>query len=120
MNDPIKALLDAGVIKTTLYAPNSRYHSLTAVQYTDPAGQKLVYLPRRFIAQPEAFALLMEHTIEHGDRGDLLAARYLGDPELAWRLYDANVVFDPTELTARIGLRVRITLPAGIPAPEHE
>ena len=120
MNDPIKALLDAGVIKTTLFAPNSRYHTLPTVQYTDATGRKIPYLPRRFIPQPEAFALLTEHGVQEGDRGDLLAARYLGDPELAWRLFDANVVLDPAQLTAHAGSRVRITLPAGVPAPEHE
>jgi hypothetical protein len=30
------------------------------------------------------------------------------------------MVLDPAELTARVGDQVRITLPAGVPAPAHE
>ena len=115
MNDPIQALLDAGIIKTTLFAPNSRYHDVATLKYTTADGSQVVYLRRRFIPQPQAFATLTQHAVQAGDRGDLLAARYLGDPELAWRLYDASVVFDPNELTSRIGLRVRVTLPPGVP-----
>ena len=37
--------------------------------------------------------------VVEGDRRDLLAARHLGDPELWWRLADANGVVDPRELT---------------------
>ena len=49
-----------------------------------------------------------------GDRLDNIAARYLGDPELFWRLCDANVALRPTELTETIGRRILITLPEGM------
>lgn len=122
MNEQIEALLHAGAISTTLFPPNSRYHEIGTLKYTRADGRTIVYLRRRFIAQPGAFVTLVEHTIVESDRGrnDLLAARYLGDPELAWRLCDANVVLDPDELSREIGNRVRITLPPGVPAPAIE
>jgi len=40
----------------------------------------------------------------------------LGDPELFWRVCDANRAMRPDELTETIGRRLRITLPEGIPA----
>jgi len=120
MSDTIQDLLNAGVITTTLFGPNSRYQGVALVQLTDADGRKVVYLRRRFIPQPDAFAAISGHTVVQGDREDLLAARYLGDALLAWRLCDANMVLDPAELTAHVGDRVRITLPAGVPAPAHE
>ncbi len=39
----------------------------------------------------------------------------VGDPQLYWRLCDANVVLDPDELTREAGRRLRVTLPAGVP-----
>lgn len=120
MSDPLQSLLDAGVINTTLFGPNSRYYGIATAQYVGADGRKLSYVSRRFIPRPEAFATMTEHTVVQGDREDLLAARYLGDPLLSWRLCDANVVLDPSELTAREGLRIRITLPAGVSAPAAE
>ena len=120
MSDPIQSLLDAGVINTRLFGPESRYQGTPTAQYVDAAGRNVVYLRRRFIAQPGNFATMVEHTVAQGDRDDLLAAKYLGDPLLSWRLCDANVVFDARELTDRIGIRIRITLPAGVPAPARE
>lgn len=54
-------------------------------------------------------------TSPRGDRLDNLAAQYLGDPELFWRLCDANSALHPEELTERVGRRLRVTLPEGIP-----
>ena len=53
-----------------------------------------------------------------GERADHLSAQYLGDPEMFWLIADANRAFDPADLTATPGTRVRITLPAGLPGPE--
>ena len=49
-----------------------------------------------------------------GERVDHLAAKYLGDPGLFWRLCDANGVINPQDLES-VGRRVRISLPEGIP-----
>jgi hypothetical protein len=113
--DPLQALLQAGVLHTTLFPPSSRYHGLATATLTTPDGRSIVYLQRRFVPAPEQFALVQEHTVTDGDRLDNLAAQYLGDPELFWRLCDANAVLRPEELTETVGRTLRITLPAGIP-----
>jgi hypothetical protein len=59
---------------------------------------------------------LFEHTVTQGERLDNIAAQYLGDPEQFWRICDANAVLRPDELTDTTGRRIRITMPAGIPA----
>jgi len=117
MIDPVQALFEAGVLKTTLFPPNSRYHDIAIARLTTPDGRVTVYLRRRFVPPPDDFALLQEHAVAEGERSDTLAARYLGDPEQFWRLCDANGVIRPAELVETPGRRVRITLPQGIPAP---
>jgi hypothetical protein len=119
MNDTIQALIDAGVLRTTPFAENSRYRDVQTAVVTGVDEQRVVYLRRRFIPQPEMYALIQEHVVEQGDRPDLLAFRYLNDPEQFWRVCDANVVFDTSELVATPGQRIRITLPAGLPGTDN-
>lgn len=115
MPDPLQALLQAGVLKTTLFPPTSRYYGIETAIVETADGKTLVYLRRRFVPPPERFALLQEHTVTQGERLDTLTAQYLGDPEQFWRLCDANGVIRPNELIEPIGRRLRITLPEGIP-----
>ena len=115
MNDPLQALFQAGVLKTTLFPPTSRYHGVDTAVLETADGTKLVYLRRRLVPPPERFALLQEHTVTQGDRLDNLATQYLGDPEQFWRLCDANAAIRPDELLETIGRRLRITLPEGLP-----
>jgi hypothetical protein len=93
----------------------SRYFGIPTATTKTATGRTIVYLRRRFIPPPERYALLYEHTVMDGERPDLLAHHYLGDPEQAWRLCDANNVIAPEDLTARPGTRIRITLPEGVP-----
>jgi hypothetical protein len=115
MNDPIQNLLGLGVIKINPFPPNSRYADTPTAVLETPGRGPIVYLRRRFVPPPERFALLEEHTVVQGDRVDNLAARLLGDPELYWRLCDANGAMRPCELTATPGRKLRVTLPDGIP-----
>jgi hypothetical protein len=119
MNDPLQNWLEEAA-KATRFPPTSRYHGLDTAVLEMPEGRRVVYLRRRFIPPPENFAVLQEHTVREGDRVDNVAAHYLGDPELYWRLCDANLVLRPQDLTARPGSRIRITLPAGIPGTAHD
>ena len=71
--------------------------------------------------QPGApnFATVATHTISQGDRLDLLAAKYLGDPLLFWLLCDANGAVRPEELAEKPGTVLNITLPQGLPGAPH-
>lgn len=112
--DPVQALLAQTSLKNTLFAATSRYYGTETATLTLPQGGSVVYLRRRFVPPPERLQLLQEHTVVQGDRLDNLAARYLGDPELFWRLGDANRAMRPEELTEVVGRILRITLPEGI------
>jgi hypothetical protein len=63
------------------------------------------------VPDPAGMTIIAEHVVTQGERLDNITARYLADPELFWRLCDANPVLRPDELTARIGRRLRIPLP---------
>lgn len=118
MNDPLKALLDAGVLDTSRFPENSRYHGIGTRTLVGENEAPVAYLERRFVPPPERFAVIREHTVVEGDRVDNLAAQYLGDPELYWRLCDANGVMRPDDLTATTGDRVAISLPEGVPGTD--
>jgi hypothetical protein len=120
MNDPLKALIEAGAIDTSPFAPASRYHGLPHGTYEQPGQDPIAYVKRRVVPDPERFAVVQEHTVVEGDRLDNLAAQYLGDPEMYWRLADANGAVRPGELVEEPGRRIAITLPDGIPGPRDE
>jgi hypothetical protein len=99
---------------TASFPAASRYASTDVATLTDADGRVTAYLRRRFVPQPERFALLQTHTVAQGERLDNLTASYLGDPEQFWRVADANRAMRPDDLMA-VGRVLRITLPEGIP-----
>ena len=116
MTDPIQLLIDAGAIPSSPFASNSRYSGvpLGVLRHrADEPGQ--VFVTRRFIPPRESVAVAAQHLVRSGERPDSLAAAYLADPLLYWRIADANAVVDPNELTDTLGRRVAIPLPPGMP-----
>ena len=107
-------VIPGGLPDVSPFAPTSRYAGLALSEVT-VAGVTHRYVTRRFLPDPDELAVLSEHVVVSGDRPDLLAARHLGDPELFWRLADANRTIFPAELTATVGRRLRVTLPPGFP-----
>jgi hypothetical protein len=110
-----QALFQFVGVKPSLFAPNSRYQGIETATLITPAGRTVAFVRRRFVPQPAALAQLQQHTVGQVDRLDVLAAQYLGDPQLFWRICDANGAMRPEELTAVVGRVLRICLPAGIP-----
>lgn len=97
------------------FPPNSRYHATPLATMLDADGNPVRFLRRRLLPDPASLIRVGEHVVAPEDRLDLIAAVALQDPELFWRVCDANPALHPDELTARVGQRLRITLPEGIP-----
>jgi nucleoid-associated protein YgaU len=116
MNYPLQAMINMGVVPTVNFPTDSRYYATGTLQVT-VNGQAITYLSRRFVPQPGAasFATVARHTVKQGDRLDLLAANYLGDPLLYWLLCDANGAMRPDELVETPGAVLDITMPQGVP-----
>ncbi len=116
MSDPaqvLRALLQPGASATLRFPATSRYHGVPIGTFQTPDGRLIAFLQRRLVPPPERFASLEEYRVTGGDRLDLIAARFSGDPEQFWRLCDANGAMQPDELEV-VGRRIRITLPEGL------
>jgi hypothetical protein len=112
--DPVQALLAQTSLARSLFTATSRYYGIGTNTLTAPDGTVIVYVKRRFLPSPDRFQLIQEHVVVQGERLDNIAAAFLGDPELFWRLADANGAMQPEELVQKVGRRLRITLPEGI------
>lgn len=102
------------------FSESSRYRGIPLITCTDADGNEIVYVGRRWVPQPQRLAEVGRFQVSEGDRIDNIAATQLGDPELYWRLADANRALRPMELTERAGRWLRITLPDGVPGPKAE
>lgn len=117
MNYPLQAMMMLGVVPQVTFPTDSRYYGFSVQQYTAPNGQAIPYLARRIVPQPGApnYATINTYTVRQGDRLDLIAAKYLGDPLMSWLLCDANGAVNPCDLTATPGRVLAITTPQGVP-----
>jgi hypothetical protein len=115
MIDPLQAIPQMAAQSAEPFPATSRYYAVQRATIDLPDGRQAVYVRRRFIPQPQEFALLLEHTVTENERLDHIANRHLGDPERFWQICDANVVLRPEALIETVGRRIRVTLPAGVP-----
>ena len=72
--------------RTLCSPPPAATTASTRSRCTAADGTTIVYLRRRFVPSPDRFQLLQEHASSHGERLDNIAAKYLGDPKLFWRI----------------------------------
>jgi hypothetical protein len=98
-----------------MFSLTSRYQGIPTAVYELPDGRKATYARRRFLPRPEDLAQIGSHEVRVGERLDTIAFDVFGDPEQFWRIADANRALDLADLLT-VGLRLRITLPAGLPA----
>ena len=117
MSYPLMAMMQLLVVPPVTFPTDSRYYGFEVQQYTAPNGQVIAYLARRIVPQPGApnFATINQYTVRQGDRLDLIAAKYLGDPLMAWLICDANGAMRPHDLVATPGRTLAITTPQGVP-----
>jgi hypothetical protein len=119
MKNPIQAMFEAGIVESTDFPPDSRYHGIPTATFTAPDGRVIPYLTRRLAPPPEAFATIGHRTVAEGERLDQIAATAIGNPEMFWQLCDANGAVWPEELEVA-GRELRLTLPQGVPGPAEE
>jgi hypothetical protein len=115
MTDPVQLLIDAGAIPSSPFGTESRYSGVAlAVLPGRPGEPGIAYVRRRFIPAPSSIGTSGFHRVVGHDRPDLLAATYLGNVLLYWRIADVNAVVDPNELTDTLGRRIAIPQPPGM------
>lgn len=89
----------------------SRYANLETIRRQASDGRTIAYKRRRFLPPGKEMPLLVEITVEEGQRLDQITHRTLGDPEQYWRLCDANDAMHPADLVARPGQKIRLPIP---------
>src|SRR5262249_22722328 len=117
MISPLQALIQMGVVPSVSFPTDSRYYGFSALTSTTPGGQQITYLARRIVPQPGSpnFATIATHIVHQGDRLDLIAAKYLGDPLMFWLICDANGAIRPDDLVETPGSVINLTTPLGVP-----
>jgi hypothetical protein len=87
---------------------SGRYLGAKQYTYVTPSGARVRYLAPRILPAGASIASGAATTVEPGERHrlDLVAYRTLGNPELAYRIADANDAMDPFDLCDRPGERV--------------
>jgi hypothetical protein len=115
MDNALAALVKSGVGTGAPTNPSSRYYGASVEQLTLPDGNTVSYLARRLIPPMSLYAQTQNYSVLSGDRTDILAARFLGDPILFWMLADANGAVDSDDLTAEPGRVILIPRVSGIP-----
>jgi hypothetical protein len=117
--EPYESAMDA-IPGAHPYPRSSRYHDAEIGVHSAPDGTEVRYTKRRLLpplGDERADDESATHTVSSGERPDLLAQRYFGDPGQWWQIADANPVLDPHELTDEAGRDIRIPHAGGFPVP---
>jgi hypothetical protein len=95
-----------------MFEPTSRYQGLPVAAFQPlDGGDPIPYVTRRFLPAPDSLTAIGIHVVGADDRLDRIAATQLADPELFWRVADANPVLRPATLTAVPGRVLVIAFP---------
>jgi hypothetical protein len=86
-----------------MISADSRYASAAQLTHTAADGEQLAYLIPRLLPPPESFSPVLTHRVTDSDRLDLIAWKNLGNPQLSWRIADANRAMHPGALPGAPG-----------------
>ena len=118
MNYPLQALIQMGVVPPVTFPTDSRYYGFehAHIHHARPARASLIWRGA-LCRSPGApnYATVASTRVQQGDRLDLIAAKYLGDPLMFWLICDANGAIDPHDLVDTPGTSLNITTPQGVP-----
>jgi hypothetical protein len=89
-----------------VFERGSRYADVSERIYEFGGRRRVAYKVLRLI--PPLSPSFESHAVVEGDRLDLLAYRYLRDPERFWRICDENLAVRPDDLVTEPGRRLRI------------
>lgn len=88
-----------------MFFKGSRYENVETDRFTTAAGQVVRFKRVRLIPETAAQLAVM---VNQGERLDHIAQRVYQDPELFWRICDANLALWPDDLVAEPGRVIKI------------
>jgi hypothetical protein len=90
-----------------MFFKGSRYENVETNIIKDSKGREIRYKKVRFMPEIDA---PMGHIVLQGDRLDNLAHQFFDDPQLFWKICDANMAMWPDDLVGVVGKIVLIPL----------
>ena len=88
-----------------MFFKGSRYENVATDTFTDASGQAIKFKRIRFIPDTPAQLAVI---VSQGERLDHIAQRIYQDPDLFWRICDANLALRPDDLVAQPGRAIKI------------
>jgi hypothetical protein len=88
-----------------MFFKGSRYENVEADSITNAQGQVIRFKKVRFIPDTPAQAAVV---VNQGERLDHIAQRVYQDPEIYWRICDANLAMWPPDLVAEPGRILKV------------
>lgn len=92
-----------------MFFRGSRYEPVETATLKDAGGQEVRYKRLRFVAREAA---PLAYVVQEGDRIDQVAWNVYRDPEMWWRIADANADLVADDLATVPGRVLRIALPS--------
>jgi len=99
---------------SNIFPVNSRYYGIALRTRTLADGTTETFVGRRIIAAMARYRPLDRHRTIDNERIDTAAAGSFGDPELYWRICDANGEAEPADASKPAGRLLVIPLPLEI------
>ena len=118
MKSPLQALIQMGVVPTVTFSDRQPLlrHEHVDLRHTRPARPSRIWRAASCRSRARRTSPPSRSTrCTQGDRLDLIAAKYLGDPLIFWLICDANGAIAPHDLVATPGTVLNITTPQGVP-----
>jgi hypothetical protein len=88
-----------------MFFKGSRYETVVIDRITNAQGQMVPFKRIRFIPDTPARAAVI---VNQGERLDHISQRVYQDPELFWRICDANFALWPPDLAAEPGRIIKV------------
>jgi hypothetical protein len=92
-----------------MFYRGSRYEPIPDAEITTADGRTIRYKRVRFIPATRG---TFGHRVAEGERLDLIAWKSYKNPELFWRICDANLALLPEELMEETGRVLAIPVPS--------
>lgn len=88
-----------------MFFKGSRYEKVEDYRFRRMDGSEVLIKKKRSIPDPKRRLI---HTVQQGERTDLLAHRYYRDPLKFWKLADGNAEMNPELLVEVPGAKIMV------------
>jgi hypothetical protein len=88
-----------------MFYKGSRYEKVADYKFRRHDGSEVLLKKKRPLPDPKSQLI---HTIQEGERTDMLAHRYYRDPLKFWKLADGNPEMNPEDLLQDPGTKILV------------